>query len=349
MACSKTENASWTTDASAPPALASCAPRPLPLPSRAARAAWQTGHHWHSGASLGGGSLVAVSQTSPLSLRSAPRVRLTWPATWLAMLRAPAFISQRWKSATGSLLLGWPRPPPDWPLPPLLCWPDWGWLGLGIAVLGLGTAIRLGAAFRLALASGFRHLTPPTDDRTRLPLQDEWGAGGAEMAHVQAFRDADPRPAGQWLVHVPEDRVPRLGRLNHVEQRGAALLQPPGHGVVEKFRDGGRDVRAQHVHLTDRLDLGAELLVAYLVRGPVDRLQPAADEPEGPSVQFGRSAVKDVMPGFGEPLPHGGDVDVAVGQVRGLREGAEHLGVLPLHRGLEEAGPALRTGREQAE
>src|SRR5437588_7587967 len=136
MACSKTESASWTTDASAPPALASCAPRPLPLPSRAARAAWQTGHHWHSGASLGGGSLVAVSHTSPLSLCSVPRVRLTWPATWLAMLRAPAFISQRWKSATGSLLLGWPRPPPDWPLPPLLCWPDWGWLGLGR--LGLG-------------------------------------------------------------------------------------------------------------------------------------------------------------------------------------------------------------------
>jgi len=29
------------------------------------------------------------------------------------------------------------------------------------------------------------------------------------------------------------------------------------------------------------------------------------------------------MPGFGEPLPHAGDVDVAVGQVRGLGEGIE--------------------------
>jgi hypothetical protein len=50
---------------------------------------------------------------------------LTWSATWLAMLRAPAFISQRWKSATGSLPRpAWPRLPavlrlPDWPLPPL--------------------------------------------------------------------------------------------------------------------------------------------------------------------------------------------------------------------------------------
>jgi len=36
------------------------------------------------------------------------------------MLRAPAFISQRWKSATGSLPLGAPRPLPDW-----LRLPDW--------------------------------------------------------------------------------------------------------------------------------------------------------------------------------------------------------------------------------
>src|SRR5690242_17701898 len=143
MACSKTENASWTTDASAPPALASCAPRPLPLPTRAARAAWQTGHHWHSGASLGGTPFVAVSHTPPLALRSAPTVRLTWSATRLAMLRAPAFISQRWKSATGSLGRDWPRPLPAWPAPdgPLP-------LVLGCALLVAGWA-RLGLALLL--------------------------------------------------------------------------------------------------------------------------------------------------------------------------------------------------------
>jgi len=120
MTCSKTENASWTTDASTPPALASCAPRLDAPPFLAARAAWQIGHHWHSGGSVGGGSLVAVSHTSPLPRRSAPMVRFTWSATWFAMLRAPAFISQRWKSATGSLprdrlLPGWVRLP-DLPL-----------------------------------------------------------------------------------------------------------------------------------------------------------------------------------------------------------------------------------------
>jgi hypothetical protein len=47
------------------------------------------------------------------------------------MLRAPAFISQRWKSATGSLpRLDWLRLP-DWPLPPGWLFPGWllrGWL-----------------------------------------------------------------------------------------------------------------------------------------------------------------------------------------------------------------------------
>src|SRR5689334_3179496 len=127
MACSKAENAPSTTPARPPAASASRALSPLAPPVLAARAAWQIGHHWHSGASVGGGSLVAVSHTSPLGLRSAPRVRLTWSATWFAMLRAPAFIIQRWKSATGSLPRDEPRPPPAWPRPPgwllVLAWP----------------------------------------------------------------------------------------------------------------------------------------------------------------------------------------------------------------------------------
>src|SRR5580700_9698507 len=131
MLCSKAENASWAMDARAPPTSARLDIR-LPEPDmRATRAAWQIGHHWHSGDSPGGGSLVARSHTSPRSRRSWPIVLRTWSATWLAMLRAPARISQRWKSARGSL----PRrdwPAPAWPLfldwPPL---PDWllvlGW------------------------------------------------------------------------------------------------------------------------------------------------------------------------------------------------------------------------------
>jgi len=51
----------------------------------------------------------------------------------LAMLRAPAFISQRWKSATGSLGRAG-RPLPAWPLP-LLDWLGWSLLFLGCPVL----------------------------------------------------------------------------------------------------------------------------------------------------------------------------------------------------------------------
>src|SRR5260370_81969 len=75
-----------------------------------------------------------------------------------------------------------------------------------------------------------------------LPLQDKWGASGAEMSHVQAFRDADPRPAGQRLGPAPEDRVPPPGDLNRVEQRYAALLQPPAPGLVDLLRGAQLDV-----------------------------------------------------------------------------------------------------------
>jgi hypothetical protein len=105
------------------------------LPSRYRRAARQIGHHAHSGASSGGGSVVAVSQTSPLLRLPPVTVERTRSATSRPRLRAPAFISHRWKSASGSLdgpLLPRPvlplcpalLPRPAFPLrPALLPWP----------------------------------------------------------------------------------------------------------------------------------------------------------------------------------------------------------------------------------
>ena len=86
---------------------------------------------------------------------------------------------------TGSLGRDGPRPPPDWPLPPVLGWPLLvlglllGWplllywaLLLGWPLLSLGWPLPVlgwpllfagrATAFRLALSTGFRHLTPPT-------------------------------------------------------------------------------------------------------------------------------------------------------------------------------------------
>src|SRR5580658_10827929 len=129
------------------------------------------------------------------------------------------------------------------------------------------------------------------------------------MPDVQAFGDTDPRPAGKRLVHVPEYRVPRLGGLNRVEQGHAAYLEPPGHGVVEELGNGGRNVSAQYVHLTDRLELGPVLILGHLVRRAIGRFQAAADKTERPAVDFHRVAVQHAMPGFGVARPHSWDVD----------------------------------------
>lgn len=105
IAASKMLNASLVNPASVSPTPASCELSPAaPAPeSRYLRAARQIGHHWHSGGSSPGGSVVAVSHTLDDGLP--PRtVDLTLYATSRPRLRAPAFISHRWRSPIGSLL-----------------------------------------------------------------------------------------------------------------------------------------------------------------------------------------------------------------------------------------------------
>ncbi len=96
-------NASLVSPASVSPTPASCelSPALVPPESRYLRAARQIGHHWHSGGSSPGGSVVAVSQT--LAGLPPPSVDLTLSATSRPRLRAPAFISHRCKSPIGSL------------------------------------------------------------------------------------------------------------------------------------------------------------------------------------------------------------------------------------------------------
>jgi hypothetical protein len=90
--------------ASAAPATCSLNPAEDPPASLALRAARQIGHHWHSGGSSVGSVVVASSQTSVCAFALPPPiVDFTRSVTSLVMLRAPAFISQRWKSPNGSL------------------------------------------------------------------------------------------------------------------------------------------------------------------------------------------------------------------------------------------------------
>ena len=106
IAVSNRPNASLVSPARASAAPAICSPNPAedPPESLARRAARQIGHHWHSGGSSVGSSVVAASQTSVGAFAARPpMVDFTRSVTSLVMLRAPAFISQRWKSPNGSL------------------------------------------------------------------------------------------------------------------------------------------------------------------------------------------------------------------------------------------------------
>ena len=106
IAVSNRLNASLVSPAraSAAPAIWSPSPVEDPPESLARRAARQIGHHWHSGGSSVGSVVVASSQTSVYAFALPPPiVDFTRSVTSLVMLRAPAFISQRWKSPNGSL------------------------------------------------------------------------------------------------------------------------------------------------------------------------------------------------------------------------------------------------------
>ena len=92
-----------------------------------------------------------------------------------------------------------------------------------------------------------------------------------------------------WPKSAYRGRVRRIG----VEQRPAAALEAARDGVVRQLRDVGRDVRAQHVDLAERLDLGGVLLVADLVRGAHRGVQSAADEAEDPAADLDALAVED--------------------------------------------------------
>jgi hypothetical protein len=106
IAVSNRLNASLVSPARASAAPAIWSPNPVedPPESLARRAARQIGHHWHSGGSSVGSVVVASSQTSVYAfVLPPPIVDFTRSVTSLVMLRAPAFISQRWKSPNGSV------------------------------------------------------------------------------------------------------------------------------------------------------------------------------------------------------------------------------------------------------
>ena len=147
---------------------------------------------------------------------------------------------------------------------------------------------------------------------------------------------------------MAEEREPGPGPPDRGQQHGAAPLHPPGHGVVEQFGYGGRYVRAQHIDLAHRVELGRVLVLVDLVRRVVARPKAAAHEAERPTAQLDPAPVQHLVPGLEVAGPHGRDVDVAVGQVGGLGQRGEQVSVLG-HGGGVDRPPdrAFRQARRQ--
>ena len=102
-------------------------------------------------------------------------------------------------------------------------------------------------------------------------------------------------------------------------------------------------MRAEHVDRAEGGHLGRERLVADLreVRPAAPR-EPAAHEPDPQAVDLDALPVQVAHPGAEQVLELGfGPVDVAVGQVRRLREGGEHRLVLGPHGRLDQVADLL--------
>src|SRR5690348_5163715 len=70
----------------------------------------------------------------------------------------------------------------------------------------------------------------------RSPAQHVWPLGALEVAHIDAFGPAQPHPAGQWLVDVPEQRPARRPGGDQLEDAGRSPLEPAGQHVVGELR-----------------------------------------------------------------------------------------------------------------
>src|SRR6266487_3843749 len=167
------------------------------------------------------------------------------------------------------------------------------------------------------------------------------------MADIDALGTPDPQPGGQRLVHVAEQQVPRLSPPDRIEQRRAAAFHPPRHRVEKQLGNGRRNVRAEHIDRADGRHLRRIDVLVELIRRPVPRAQPAADETERPAAKLNPLPVEHMLARPQVRLPQAGYVDVAVGQVRRRRHDREQLRVLPRRRRLDMAGRfAVQPGPE---
>src|SRR6266511_4329190 len=173
------------------------------------------------------------------------------------------------------------------------------------------------------------HTPVPPAPRLLLDGMEQHAAGGAEMPDVDELSPAEAHAAHPRLVDVAEVQVVGLVLLDVVEQRPAARLGAAGHHVEAQVLDGGRHVRAEHVHPRQASDLGGEHVLGLLgdVRPGATR-EPAADEADAQPVHLDRLAVEVPNARAQQVTELLREVGVAVRQVGLLGEGREHRLVL---------------------
>src|SRR6266536_4202312 len=173
------------------------------------------------------------------------------------------------------------------------------------------------------------HTPVPPAPRLLLDGMEQHAAGGGHIIKIDELSPAEAHAAHPRLVDVAEVQVVGLVLLDVVEQRPAARLGAAGHHVEAQVLDGGRHVRAEHVHPRQASDLGGELVLGLLgdVRPGATR-EPAADEADAQPVHLDRLAVEVPNARAQQVTELLREVGVAVRQVGAVGEGREHRLVL---------------------
>src|SRR5262249_42641791 len=107
------------------------------------------------------------------------------------------------------------------------------------------------------------------------------------MPDVHALGTPDADPPRQRVVHVPEQRVPRLDVADGLQERRGARLHPARLHVIQELRDRWGYMRANHIYSPQCGKLGGELRLSDFVGGPVRGDEPGPRETEGDTPDLG--------------------------------------------------------------
>jgi hypothetical protein len=129
-----------------------------------------------------------------------------------------------------------------------------------------------------------------------LQVQHEWGSRSSEVTDVQTFGSADSHPPAEWLMHMPEQREPRLSFANQSQQRLTADLKSTRDDIEGEFRYRRGYVRAQHVDPSETVDPVIKVRHGNFVWGSVRGWQTATDKTKPQPADLDHLAIENTLP-----------------------------------------------------